>query len=237
MWGQEDYFVVPDSAVTCQGFTYNSRDYSIYMVLQSRAMVQGSLVTTQRRVFNPTTNTFQTRYELHLASWGPRGPGVMTLGSREHGDISAPPAPGWLFGRFTQAADGAVVVKRALGYTPTNPPYKVTLAAPFAIKRRTDVSVTPTRVSGRRLALTIRADRNASFQNGVAPTYRRQVVIPTTPADHAVIKRGSKVLRRVVLSPYGSAKVVIPDIRGANKYSVTMVATNDNFAGIARFAR
>jgi hypothetical protein len=62
-------------------------------------------------------------------------------------------------------------------------------------------------------------------------------VLPDTPADHAVLRRGSKVLKRVKLSPYGNGSVTVRDAKGRNAYSVTMVETNDNYQGVARFTR
>ncbi len=87
----------------------------------------------------------------------------------------------------------------------------------------------------RKISVNINAERIALFQNTEAPTYRRQVVLPKTPADHAVVKRGNKVIQEVELSPFGIARVTIPDVRGGNNYSVTMVATNGNSAGTVGF--
>ena len=72
-------------------------------------------------------------------------------------------------------------------------------------------------------------------KNTLAPTYRRQVVLPETPADHAVIKLGKKVIKTVKLSRFGFGRTSIPDVRGVNKYSVTMVTTDDNFAKTVTF--
>jgi hypothetical protein len=52
-----------------------------------------------------------------------------------------------------------------------------------------------------------------------------------------VLRRGSKVLKRVKLSPYGNGSVTVRDAKGRNAYSVTMVETNDNYQGVARFTR
>jgi hypothetical protein len=186
-WNQEGYFIVPDSVVSCQGFTFNSRDYSLSMNLDSRLPNQGLLSTASRRVFNSSTNSFTTIYELHLTS-------------------------------ATQN-------------------YKATLASPVVIKRATDLAVKTRRTGARAFRLTINADRNASFQNTLAPTYRRQVVLPGTPADHAVVKRGNTIIKKVTLSPFGYAQVSVPDVPGNNRYTVTMAATNDNFAKSVSFRR
>ena len=85
--------------------------------------------------------------------------------------------------------------------------------------------------------MSISADRNAAFQNTLAPTYRRQPVLPATPADHAVISRNGKVIARVMLSPYGHATAKIADTKGKDRYTVTLVATDDNYAGSYAFAR
>lgn len=232
-WNQEGYFIVPDSVVSCEGFTYNSQDYNLNMNLDSRLINQGSLSTASRTVFNPATNTFATRFELRLSSYTATG-----QSQAEHRETSVSPrASGtWIFGRFSQSTDGASVVQKntAVGAT-ERVLYKATLAAPVVIKRATDLSVKIRRPVAGQICVSINADRNASFQNTLAPTYRRQVVLPGTPADHAVIKLGKKVIKTVRLSPFGFGRTSIPDVRGVNKYSVTMVTTDDNFAKTVTF--
>ena len=232
-WNQEGYFIVPDSVVSCQGFTYNSQDYNLSMNLDSRLINQGSLSTASRTVFNPATNTFATRYELHLSSYTASG----QLPSERREMSVSPRASGtWIFGRFSQSTDGASVVqKNASVGSPARVLYKATLAAPVVIKRATDLSVKIRRPVAGQICVSINADRNASFQNTLAPTYRRQVVLPETPADHAVIKLGKKVIKTVKLSRFGFGRTSIPDVRGVNKYSVTMVTTDDNFAKTVTF--
>ena len=232
-WNQEGYFIVPDSVVSCQGFTYNSQDYYLSMKLDSRLINQGSLATTSRIVFNPDTNTFATRYELHLSSYTALG---QAQGERREMSVSPRASGTWIFGRFSQSTDGASVVpKNAAVGSPARVVYKATLAAPVVIKRATDLSVKIRRPVAGQICVSINADRNASFQNTLAPTYRRQVVLPGTPADHAVIKLGKKVIKTVKLSPFGFGRTSIPDVRGVNKYSVTMVTTDDNFAKTVTF--
>ena len=234
-WNQEGYFIVPDSVVSCQGFTYNSQDYYLSMSLDSRLINQGSLSTTSRTVFNPATNTFATRSELHLLSYTALGQGQ---GERREMSVSPRASGTWIFGRFSQSTDGASVVpKNAAVGSPARVVYKATLAAPVVIKRATDLSVKVRRAGAGKITVSINADRNASFQNTLAPTYRRQVVLPLTPADHAVVKRGNTVIKRVELSPFGFGRTTIPDVRGVNKYSVTMVTTDDNFAKTVTFKR
>ena len=234
-WNQEGYFIVPDSVVSCQGFTYNSQDYYLSMSLDSRLINQGSLSTTSRTVFNPATNTFATRSELHLLSYTALGQGQ---GERREMSVSPRASGTWIFGRFSQSTDGASVVpKNAAVGSPARVVYKATLAAPVVIKRATDLSVKVRRAGAGKITVSINADRNASFQNTLAPTYRRQVVLPLTPADHAVVKRGTTVIKKVELSPFGFGRTTIPDVRGVNKYSVTMVTTDDNFAKTVTFKR
>ena len=234
-WNQEGYFIVPDSVVSCQGFTYNSQDYYLSMSLDSRLINQGSLSTTSRTVFNPDTNTFATRSELHLSSYTALG---QAQGERREMSVSPRASGTWIFGRFSQSTDGASVVqKNASVGSPARVLYKATLAAPVVIKRATDLSVKVRRAGAGKITVSINADRNASFQNTLAPTYRRQVVLPLTPADHAVVKRGNTVIKRVELSPFGFGRTTIPDVRGVNKYSVTMVTTDDNFAKTVTFKR
>jgi hypothetical protein len=232
-WNQEGYFIVPDSVVSCQGFTYNSQDYSLSMNLDSRLINQGSLSTASRTVFNPATNTFATRYELRLSSYTATG---QAPGERREMSVSPRASGTWIFGRFSQSTDGASVVQKntAVGAT-ERVLYKATLAAPVVIKRATDLSVKIRRPVAGQICVSINADRNASFQNTLAPTYRRQVVLPETPADHAVIKLGKKVIKTVKLSRFGFGRTSIPDVRGVNKYSVTMVTTDDNFAKTVTF--
>lgn len=232
-WNQEGYFIVPDSVVSCQGFTYNSQDYNLSMNLDSRLINQGSLSTAARTVFNPATNTFATRYELRLSSYTGQ-----PQGERRETSLSPRASGTWIFGRFSQSTDGASVVqKNASVGSPARVLYKATLAAPVVIKRATDLSVKVRRAGAGKITVSINADRNASFQNTLAPTYRRQVVLPLTPADHAVVKRGNTVIKRVELSPFGFGRTTIPDVRGVNKYSVTMVTTDDNFAKTVTFKR
>ena len=232
-WGQNDYFVIPDSAVKCTGFTFNSRDYWLNATFQSRQEDQGVLYTRNRRVFNSATGTYTTRWELEFTS----KIGLMqNLSAREFGENAlAPTGQGqWVFGRFSASPTGYTVSKN---YSPTTSPYNLTLAAPFTVKRATAVTAKVTRTAPRQLSVAISADRNAAFQNTLAPTYRRQPVLPATPADHAVISRNGKVIARVMLSPYGHATAKIADTKGKDRYTVTLVATDDNYAGSYAFAR
>ena len=232
-WNQEGYFIVPDSVVSCEGFTYNSQDYDLKMDLDSRLINQGSLSTASRTVFNPATNTFATRYELRLSSYTATG---QFPGERREMSVSPRASGTWIFGRFSQSTDGASVVQKNIAVGATERVlYKATLAAPVVIKRATDLSVKIRRPVAGQICVSINADRNASFQNTLAPTYRRQVVLPETPADHAVIKLGKKVIKTVKLSRFGFGRTSIPDVRGVNKYSVTMVTTDDNFAKTVTF--
>lgn len=234
-WDQENYFVIPDSAVRCDGFTYTSQNASLFMGFSSKVMGAGSITNTQRRVFNQSTGTYSTVWELRLTSYSARQ--AMGELSREHG-VSAPSGGGgWTWGRFNQAVDGATVDPN-VNPNPfqSSPQYRLTLSKSFAIKRATDVTASGTRLADGRLRVKIHADRNWSFQNTVAPTYRRQTVMPGTPADHAQLKRDGKLIRRIALSPYGNASVTIP-ATGRHAYTVSLVETDDNFAGSASFRK
>ncbi len=144
---------------------------------------------------------------------------------------------GWGFGRFNEASDGSVLSSLNHDGLPsgTQTQFKLTLANLFSIKRATDVTASATPVTGGRLKVKIHADRNASFQNTTAPTYRRETVLPDTPADRAAITRNGKVIKRVKLSIYGNATTTIPDSGRGAKYAVVMAQTNDHSAGSAAF--
>jgi len=233
-WNQEGYFIVPDSAVVCDGFTFNSRDYTLSMALDSKLIGQGQLVTTQRQVVNQSTGLFDTVYELHLTSeTGAIAPRF--AGARREMSVVQRSDQKWIFGRFTQSSSSALVSQKYAVSPAVTQNYKATLSAPVVIKRATSLSVKAKHSGARKIVLTINADRNASFQNTTAPTYRRQVVLPLTPADHAVVKRGSKIIKKVTLSPFGYARVAIKDTPGRNGYSVTMVTTDDNFGKTVTF--
>lgn len=231
--GQGNRYPVPDSAISCTGgVTYNSRDYAASGAFDSRYANQAGLEVQGNPVFNPTTKTFTPSRQLWLIP-GSMGNNWQAPAERREMGI----APGGQdsdepFGRFTANPSGLTVTKTA-----SNTRYALTLAAPFTIKRRTDVTATATRTKRGRLAINISADRNASFRNTTAPTYRRQTVLPDTRADHAVVRRGTTVLARVKLTPYGKGSVTVRDITGRNPYTVTMVATDDNYEGVARFVR
>jgi hypothetical protein len=192
-------------------------------------------------VYNPATRTYRDVRGLWLipqSSANTQAP----VERREMGGFGSDPesmsGANATFGRFTSPPSGLTVAPNvAFGLPGYGAQYALTLAAPFTIKRRTDVTARAKRTKDGALAITIRADRNASFSNKVAQTYRRQTVLADTPADHAVVRRGRTVLKRVKLSPYGNGSVTVPDPRGRNAYSVTMVATNDNYEGVARFTR
>ncbi len=236
-WDQENYFVIPDSAVRCDGFTYTSQSATLSMYFNSRVMGAGNIRNVQRRVFNRSTGTYSTVYELRLTSYaGNDNNQSPTAFSRENG-LSAPTGgSGWTWGRFTQGKEGATVSPN-VNPNPQqlDPQYRLTLARSFAIKRATTVRATTRRLPGGSTRVNIHADRNWSFQNGVAPTYRRQTVLPATPADRAVLKVGGTVVRRIKLSPYGNASITIPAGASRRSYSVTLVETDNNFAGTATF--
>lgn len=114
--------------------------------------------------------------------------------------------------------------------------YPVVLAAPFKVKRATDVTAKVKR-SGSYLSINIQADRNYAVDNNRGSTNRRQTVIVNDKADRAVIKRGNKVIATVKLSMYGYGKVKIRDIAGKNNYTVTLIETDGNYAGVTSFKK
>ena len=235
-WDQENYFVVPDSAVQCEGFTFTSQNSNLFMSFSSKVMGAGSIAPSSRRVFNRSTGTYSTVWELRLTSYG-SGNQMLTELRRENG-VSAPSGGrGWTWGRFTQDPQGATV-DPAVNPNPlqSSPQYRLVLGKSFAIKRATNVTASGTRTTSGSLKVKIHADRNWSFQNTIAPTYRRQTVVPGTPADHAQLKRDGKLIRKVTLSPYGNATITVPAM-GRHRYTVTMVETDENFAGSASFTK
>ena len=235
-WDQENYFVVPDSAVQCTGFTYTSQSASLYMSFSSKVLGAGAISNTSRRVFDRSTGTYSTVWELRLTSYG-SGNQMPTERRREHGDAAPSGGGGWTWGRFNQDPGGATI-DPFVNPNPlqSEPQYRLVLGKSFAIKRATDVTASGSRPASGSLKVKIHADRNWSFQNTIAPTYRRQTVVPGTPADHAQLKRDGKLIRKVTLSPYGNASITIP-ATGRHRYTVTMVETNDNFAGSASFTK
>ena len=236
-WDQQNYFVIPDSAVRCDGFTYNSQSANLFMYFNSKVTGAGTISNTSRRVFNRSAGTYSTVYELRLTSYAGNDNNQSAAAfSRENG-LSAPAGgSGWTWGRFTQGKEGATVSPN-VNPNPQQlePQYRLTLARSFAIKRATTVRATTRRLPGGSTRVNIHADRNWSFQNGVAPTYRRQTVLSATPADRAVLKVGGTVVRRIKLSPYGNASITIPAGASRRSYSVTLVETDNNFAGTATF--
>jgi hypothetical protein len=253
-WNQANYWVVPDSAVQCRGVAFSSAAYSVWIEFNSRQENQGVLYTASRNVYDPVTKTYAKRFELRLANNGAALANVRAQGSGSIGLLAGIALPSPMPGDASQGATfpvSPVWGKFSLGTT-TSPQIsrdslvwqrgvpgtqflQVNLSRPsFTIKRATTVSVKARKVAPGKVRLSITADRNASFQNAIGPTYRRQTVLPNTPADHAVLRRGRTVLKKVKLSPYGTASVTIRDRPGRTPYSVTMVETNDNFAGTAR---
>jgi hypothetical protein len=113
--------------------------------------------------------------------------------------------------------------------------YPVVLAAPYKSKYATDVTA-KVKKKGSTLTIKINADRNQSLWNG-RDTYKRQTVLVREKADRAIVKRGNKVIATVKLSIYGNGTVKIKDIAGKNNYTVTLVETDDNHAGVASFKK
>jgi hypothetical protein len=144
---------------------------------------------------------------------------------------SIPCVHSWRTGVFVKASANSKIVDLATGIR-----YPVVLSAPFKVKRATDVTAKVKR-TGSYLSINIQADRNYAVDNNRGSTNRRQTVIVNDKADRAVIKRGNKVIATVKLSMYGNGKVKIRDIAGKNNYTVTLVETDGNFAGVASFKK
>jgi hypothetical protein len=248
-WNQAAYWVIPDSAIQCQGRTFRSAEMDVYVTFNSRQENQALLRTEVRPTYDPVSRRYTDTYELRLYNRSPSAPLAPRTGEKTEDQTSGgsagalPGQPVW--GAFTLGTTQPLVDERdptvpriaVRGFSEKGRDYfHVNLAAPFTLKRETDVSLKARRVARGTLRLSIKADRNTAFQNTIAPTYRRQTVLPGTRADHAVLRRGNTVLKRIKLSPYGTATVTVKDPPGRNRYSVTMVATDDNFQGVARVA-
>ena len=138
----------------------------------------------------------------------------------------------WESGKFSKFADGSYVIDSDTGIL-----YPLVLAAPFVVKSATDVTA-KVKKKGSYLTIKINADRNDWFnrENGVA-SYKRQTVMPKDKADRAIVKRGNKVIAVVKLNVFGNGKVKIKDIAGKNNYTVTLVETESNHAGVASFKK
>lgn len=134
-------------------------------------------------------------------------------------------------GVFVKAKNGSVIADAQTGIR-----YPVVLAAPFKVKRATDVTAKVKR-KGSYLTINIQADRNYAVDNNRGSTNRRQTVIVNDKADRAVIKRGNKVIATVKLSMYGNGKVKVKDTAGKNNYTVTLIETDGNYAGVASFKK
>lgn len=135
-------------------------------------------------------------------------------------------------------ADGDGVFTKARGNiidNTTGVEYPVVLAAPYKDKYATDVTA-KVKKKGSTLTIKINADRNQSLWNG-RDTYKRQTVLVREKADRAIVKRGNKVIATVKLSIYGNGTVKIKDIAGKNNYTVTLVETDWNHAGVASFKK
>lgn len=213
-FGWQDYtdIVVPDSAIKCDGFTFSSSEYDVRLALVSEKQSTAELYTKQILTYDTKTKSYVTSFRLVLTAY--------------QNDVYK-----------QSSAESSYVTKRNQPVAPAPAISNLTFAKSVSIKRATDVNVKVKRTSSRSLRLSITADRNDWYQNGSTPTQKRQTVIPSAKEDLAIIKRGSKVIKRVRLSKYGQATVSIPDIAGNNNYSVTLVETERNIEGKATFKK
>ncbi len=228
IWNGPTYFVIPDSAVQCQGFTFSSTLYNLSISLDGSAPNQGFIYTAFYKRYNPKSGTIEFGNELRLSTYIPNNLGIREAIS---GSYTA------YLGKLTQNKAESLVTKNSNGEGTFNDIHQISLKAPVTVKRATDVKVKVKRLSPGILQLKISADRNAWFQNGLLPTHTRQTVIPSSRQDRVIIKRGKSVIARVKLSKYGKATIDISDIAGKNSYSLTMVETELNVKGSTTFKR
>ena len=232
-WGQASNVSIPDSAMQCTGFTWNSNDYDYYGVFQTESGTTIRVATASSSVYDPATKT--TKITVGLEAQLPLGTSSsdgFTLRSR---GSSHPGSANGAFGSYTQIPEGS-----ATGLISQQLPrvsYPVTLAKPFIFKAATTVTATPTSIAGkpRKLSIQIAVDRNQSFQNGTKPSYRRQPVIPGRNADHPTILRGGKEIKTVTLSKFGEATVTVKNPKGKQKFTVQLPKTASNYAGSTTF--
>ncbi|MEI6109780.1 MAG: hypothetical protein WCQ11_06875 [Actinomycetes bacterium] len=207
--GQRNYTVIPGSDLKCPSATVGDT-----------LEIGITLATDQRRA--QMVNDYWWYYSDRVVN---TTTGVIAYGSKMSIYASGS-------GILTHTTSDSYVRDRTTGVE-----YQVALAAPVVDKYATDV-VAKVKRSGSYLSIKISADRNSDFgvRNGVA-SYRRQTVMPSEKADRAIVKRGNKVIATVKLSVFGEGKVKIKDIPGMNAYTVTLVATNSNYAGVAAFKK
>ena len=121
--------------------------------------------------------------------------------------------------------------------------FQIKMSNAVVVKYRTDVTAKVIR-RGHSIRIKISASRNQYFGRGVnilfgeyGQTLKTPTVLPKTKADHAVVRRDGKIIARVKLTKYGKGSITLFDPTGKNHYSVTMVATQVNWQGQAKFTK
>lgn len=233
--GQDDYFVIPDSAMSCKGFTWSSDTFVFSGTFKGDNGALISIGTYTREIYDEKTQTATFVNELEASLPFKATGGYLGLRARDcrclapTGDVS--------FGTFSSRKTSYVTAPRQDSSPATQ--YPVNLAKPFKVLAATTIVATPSRyekANGKKmLSVHIQADRNQSFQSGDVPSYRRQTVIPKRNADHPTILANGKLITTVTLDKFGEATVSIPDKGGHQKYVVQMPKTATNWAGKAVF--
>lgn len=235
-WGQDDHFVIPDSAMACTGFTWNSTDYSYYATFKSNNGSRIYLETKIHNVYDPATKTTTQKYQLSATL--PYEPSALNEGPTLRCRCTLSNGSGvGEFGKFSELPAGSSTTSTAQAETYPGTP--VTLAKPFFVKAATSIVATPKSIAGdpEKLSIHIQADRNQSFQNGDTPSYKRQTVIPKRNADHPTILRGGKEIKTVTLDKFGEATVTVKNPNGKQKFTIQMPKTATNFAGSTHFKK
>ena len=214
VYGQQDYFVIPDSAMKCTGFTFNSADYNFSNTFKSNRGGTLLVATTPVTTYDPATKTYTTNYQLQVRNIG-------------------------YAGKFRESDDTSYVLTQLGNAGGTESRWPVKLARPFKMKYATTIEATPTSIAGEpdKFSLHIQADRNMWLSSGDVGTYRRQTVLPTRSVDHPTILRNGKEIMSVKLTKFGEATVTLENPSGKQKFTVQMAKTASNYAGQDSFKR
>lgn len=262
-YGQRPYFVIPDSAMVCQGFTFSSAQDTFSGVFRGPKGNIAYLNTVTRKTANATATSYTTTRQLELTipypntdeDQQPSNDGIFLGGLAFIKQLSQPGSIP--FGKLsldasTNSADEGLcspknVVYQGAAYanlyggllclesgSANFVTHGVTLKAPFEIKAATDLAASMKK-NGDRVQVSVQADRNLSVQSGDTPTYNRQKVIPNRAVDQPKIYLGKKLIATVKLTKFGKGSVSIPNQKGKQTYTVKMPETTDNFAGKTTF--
>ncbi len=236
IWGQDNYFTIPDSAMKCTNFTWNSKTYQFSGDFKGSNGNWIRVNSNERRVYDPTTKTTSIVYQLEASMpFDPNSGGFFGLRCRCNSAGSISGVDG--FGKY-KALTTPYVTRSTVPST-RDIDYPVTLAKPFKLKAATEIVATPSRMvmddGTKMISLHIQADRNQSFQSGDVPSYKRQPVIPKRTADQPTVLRGKKLIATVKLDKFGEATIMLPDTKGTQKYTVQMPKTASNYLGKTHF--